>query len=111
MKRITYSCCISLFLLLSACDLQRALDDFELQYIGDWSSEKFHLEISANGRGYLERRGLFGFDGVEGRVNITDNKIKFRSDERNRTFRIDDPPYREEGEVVMILDGKMFYKH
>ena len=111
MKRITYLCCMFLFLLLPACDLQKALDDFELLYIGDWSSDKFHLEISANGRGYLERRGIFGFDGIEGRIYITDNKIKFRSDDRDRNFRIDEPPYREEGEVVMILDGKTFYKH
>ncbi|MEM8527810.1 MAG: hypothetical protein AAGG68_24425 [Bacteroidota bacterium] len=111
MKRITYLCCLSLFFLLQSCDLQRALDDFELQYIGDWSSDKFYLEIAANGRGYLERRGLFGFDGVEGRVNITDNRIKFRSDERDRNFRIDESPYREAGEIVMILDGKTFYKH
>ncbi|MEM9888147.1 MAG: hypothetical protein AAF849_19800 [Bacteroidota bacterium] len=111
MKRITYLCCISLLLSLPACDLQKALDDFELQYIGNWSSDKFHLEISANGRGYLERRGIFGFDGTEGRIKITDNRIKFRSDERDRNFRIDESPFREEGEIIMILDGKTFYKH
>ncbi|MEN0045898.1 MAG: hypothetical protein AAF806_02450 [Bacteroidota bacterium] len=111
MKKITYLCSIFLLLLLTACDLQQALDDFELQYIGDWSSDKFYLEIAANGRGYLERRGLFGFDGVEGRIKITDNKIKFRSDERDRNFRIDESPYREEGTIIMVLDGKTFYKH
>jgi len=109
-KIYTILCCI-IFLGLSSC--QWPLDDFELQYIGSWSSRKFYLEIAANGRGYLEKRGLFGFDGVEGRIKITTNRIKFRSDRRNKTFRIDASPFYDdyEGTEVMILDGDEFYKH
>lgn len=99
-------------LLCSSFSCQQPLDDWEIEYLGNWSSNKYYLEIAKNGRGYLEKRGFFGFDGVEGRIYINNNRIKFRSDSRNKTFHIDERPYRDRrsGFIMMVLDGDEFYK-
>jgi len=100
------------FLLISISACQKPLDDQDLIFIGAWSSEKFYIEIGANGYGFCQRRNR---EPVEGRVRITDNKIIFNGDGvggRN-AFRIDTPPSFDltTGEIFMILDNKEFLKH
>jgi len=91
-----------------SCDNQDYLDDDDLVFIGSWSSEEYYLEIAANGYGFCQRRNR---ETIDGWVKITRNKIKFRDDFDKRDFDIDEPPFIEFGEVMMILDGDIFYRH
>ncbi|MDG2450798.1 MAG: hypothetical protein P8M34_14210 [Saprospiraceae bacterium] len=95
-------------LFLSGCDLQQPLNDDDIVFIGSWSSDEFYLEIGANGYGFCQKRNRYP---IEGRVNITRNKIKFRGEGGKKDFDIDADPFIDQGDVMMILDGEYFYLH
>ena len=103
---------IAVLLLIGISSCQRPLEEQDLIFIGSWSSEKFYLEIGANGYGFCQRRNRTA---IEGRVRITDDCIIFNGSESGgrRRFRIDTRPSVDlgSGEVFMILDNKDFLKH
>ena len=90
------------------CDLQRPLNMEDLIFLGDWSSDDYYIEIAANGYGFSQRRNR---EAIEGTVKITDTKIIFKGDNGREKFDIDELPFEENGEVMMVLDGGLFYKH
>lgn len=97
---------ILLTLFLFSC--QTALPDQYTEYIGSWGSDRFSMEIWKNGRGVLEwgNRGPY-----ECRIEIDDQKIRFRGEVR-RNFTIDQPPYMDaSGYWLMELDGDLYYLH
>ncbi|MEE9373539.1 MAG: hypothetical protein V3V00_10855 [Saprospiraceae bacterium] len=95
------------FFLLS-CDLQQPLDDYDLIFIGSWSSDDYYIEIAANGYGFCQERNR---NPIEGRVEITRNRIKFKGEGRKKNFNIDVEPFEDLGDVMMVLDGEYFYLH
>ena len=101
---------LSLFsiLLFSNCDLQQPLGDEDLIYLGEWSSDDYFIEIAANGYGFCQRRNRPSF---EGNVTIRNNRIIIQGEEGRHRFDIDEPPFEEFGEIMMILDGDLFYRH
>ena len=99
----------SLFIISTIrCDYQDSLNEDDLVFIGSWSSEEYYLEIAANGYGFCQHRNR---ETIDGWVEITRNEIKFRDDFDRRDFDIDEYPFLEFGEVMMILDGDIFYRH
>lgn len=80
----------------------------DLIFIGSWSSPDYYLEIAANGYGFCQRRNR---NAVEGTVEITLDEIIFRDNNRRTDFYIDELPYEDRGEVMMVLDGDVFYRH
>lgn len=110
--KMKFTLSVVAFLLISISACQKPLEEQDLIFIGSWSSEKFYLEIGANGYGFCQRRNR---EPIEGRVRITDNRVIFNGDEQGgrRSFRIDTPPAFDltTGEVFMILDNKEFLKH
>jgi len=96
-------------LLFSNCGKQQPLDEADLIYLGAWSSADYFIEIAANGYGFCQRRNRAA---IEGNVFIKNDKITFKSDEGGKhKFDIDEPPFEENGEIMMKLDGDLFYKH
>lgn len=91
-----------------SCNDQEPLDDFDLVFIGSWSSEDYYLEIGANGYGFCQERNR---NPIEGTVEITRDEIIFRGDGRREDFYIDVEPFEDQGLVMMILDGDYFYLH
>lgn len=99
----------SCLLFFSNCDLQQPLSEEDLVYLGEWSSTEYFLEIAANGYGFCQRRNR---DAFAGNVFIRNNKIIIKGEEGGKhKFDIDEPPFEEFGEIMMILDGDLFYKH
>jgi hypothetical protein len=98
------------FLLLSSC--QSSLEDYDYIFVGSWESNKFYLEIYDDGYGYIEKYGLFGFDGEEGEVTIRRDRIIIDTPNHTKRFKIDASPFYDafSDQVIMILDGKEFYK-
>jgi len=98
-------------LLLPNCGKQQPLDEGDLIYLGEWSSDDYFIEIAANGYGFCQRRNSASF---EGNVFIRNDKIIIQGtgeDGGRHKFDIDEPPFEENGEVTMVLDGDLFYKH
>lgn len=96
------------FIAIQSCTDQEPLEDFDLIFIGSWSSEDYYLEIGANGYGFCQERNR---NPIEGRVEITRDEIIFRGDGRRKDFYIDVEPFVDQGNVMMILDGDYFYLH
>ncbi len=94
--------------LFSNCDLQQPLNDEDLIFIGEWSSDDYFIEIAANGYGFCQRRNSPSF---EGNVTIRNDRIIIQGAEGRHRFDIGEPPFEESGEVMMILDGDLFYRH
>jgi len=95
-------------ILLTNCELQQPLDQADLIYLGEWSSDEYFIEIAANGYGFCQRRNR---ESIEGNVTIRNNRIIISGEEGRHRFDIDEPPFEEFGEVMMVLDGDLFYKH
>ena len=92
-----------------SCDrYQEPLQDFDIVFIGSWSSQDYYLEIGANGYGFCQRRNR---EPIEGTVEIRWDEIEFFGNGRSERFYIDAEPFEEFGEVMMILDGDYFYRH
>jgi len=92
----------------SCYQFQEPLEDYDLIFIGSWSSEDYYLEIGANGYGFCQRRNR---EPIEGWVEIRWDEIEFGENGRRKEFDIDEEPFEEFGEVMMILDGEYFYRH
>jgi len=102
---------VFVILLFANCGKQQPLDEADLIYLGEWSSSDYFIEIAANGYGFCQRRNR---DSFEGNVFIKNDKITFQGTGDNsgrHKFDIDEPPFEENGEVMMELDGDLFYKH
>lgn len=103
------NCLVFTALLFTNCGKQQPLNEADLIYLGEWSSTDYFIEIAANGYGFCQRRNR---DSFEGNVFIKNDKITFKSDEgKKHKFDIDEPPFEENGEIMMLLDGDWFYKH
>lgn len=108
MKRYFYYLVFSLFLLTN-CNKQKSLADENLVFIGDWSSKDYFIIIATNGYGFCQHKNK---PEIEGNVFIKNDKITFKSDGgRKHKFDIDEPPFEEGREIMMELDGDLFYKH
>lgn len=95
-------------LFLGSCNRQEALTERDLELIGSWSSADFYLIIAANGYGFCqERNGRT----IEGWVDIDDDRLTFRDNQRRERFDLDEAPFREDDRILMVLDGELFYKH
>ena len=95
-------------LLIWGCERQQPLDDYDLVFIGSWSSDDYYLEIGANGYGFCQERNR---DPIEGWVDIRRDEIIFRGNGRRKDFYIDAEPFIDRGDIMMILDGEYFYLH
>lgn len=100
-------------ILLAFCftpSCQKALSDQHVQYLGQWGSDKYALEIWKNGRGIYQKKQQAP---IECWVKIDNNKIKFKSGSTTlKSFDIDADPYvNQQGFTVMMLDNQVFYKH
>ena len=107
MKKYLCYLVFSLFL-FSNCGKQRPLNEADLIYLGEWSSSEYFIEIAANGYGFCQRRNRTE---LAGNVFIDNDKITFKAENGKHKFDIDEPPFEENGEVMMELDGELFYKH
>ena len=98
------------FLFTSSCN--RSIADYDYIFVGAWESNKFYIEIYDDGFGYIEKFGLFGFDGEDAEVIIRRDKIIFDTPNRTKRFDIDGSPFYDSftDEVIMILDGREFYR-
>jgi len=104
-------CLVFAALLFTNCGRQQSLDETDLIYLGEWSSSDYFIEIAANGYGFCQRRNRTSF---EGNVFIRNERIIFEGTGENggrHQFDIDEPPFEENGEIMMELDGDLFYKH
>lgn len=98
------------FLLATTPSCQKALYEEDLIYLGAWSSNKYFIEIAANGFGFYQKRN----NGLRDcRVKIKSRRIVFDWDGGRKSFRIDTPPSIElsTGRVYMTLNGRDFYQH
>ena len=98
-------------LLFSSCEKQQPLNEEDLIFIGAWSSDDYFIEIAANGYGFCQRRNSPSF---EGNVFIRNDKIIIRGtgeDGGRHKFDIDEYPFEENGDIMVVLDGDLFYKH
>ncbi len=107
MKEYLYLLVFSL-ILFSNCGKQQPLNEADLIYLGEWSSTEYFIEIAANGYGFCQRSNR---EALEGNVFIKNDKITFRAENGQHKFDIDEPPFEENGAVMMELDGAIFYKH
>ena len=110
MTKYLYYLVLAAFLFAN-CGKQQPLDEADLIYLGEWSSSDYFIEIAANGYGFCQRRNR---DSFEGNVFIRNDKIIFKGTGENggkHKFDIDEPPFEENGEIMMKLDGDLFYKH
>jgi len=108
-KRLPILLIIVLFSCFS-CRQQESIGLENLEYVGNWSSNQFYLEIALNGRGYWQG-GNNNLEGTAGNVFIENNEISFIA-APNKTFSITQPPFLDStGYTVMTLDNELFYKH
>ncbi|MCB0633171.1 MAG: hypothetical protein R2824_29040 [Saprospiraceae bacterium] len=109
MKNAFYFLLLALFTLTTpAC--QKALYEEDLVYVGAWSSDRYFIEIAANGFGFYQKRN----NGLKDcRVKIKNSRIVFDWDGGRKSFRIDNPPSIEltTGRIYMTLNGRDFYQH
>ena len=100
---------LTIFSLLVISSCQKPLSDQDVKYLGQWSSDKYSLEIWKNGSGTYQKKKQ---DPVDCWVKIENNRIKFKTGATTyKSFRIDSDPYvNGDGFTVMILDNQVFYK-
>ena len=97
---------VSFIFALSSCDDEYIDPDL----VGAWDSNKYYLEIDPDGFGYIEKYGLFGFDGENATIRIKNHRIIFDTNERTKRFDIDEYPFYDEwtDQVIMVLDGREY---
>lgn len=89
---------------LSSCGVPVPAD--KMDYVGEWQAPNMYLSITADGRvKYKRKKGsmtksidapLQGFDRNDFIVGVGSLKT---------TFRVDKPPYEDNGQWKMIVDG------
>ncbi len=107
---------LSLFIVLSLLSCQKALDEEEMIYQGNWSSRTYALQIYGNGYGLCQSK-KWGIGLVcEGYVRIRSRHIVFTGTDESSTlprkkFTIDQKPAIDSsGVTYMVLDGERFEK-
>lgn len=93
---------------ISSC--QKSLDDHHIQYLGQWGSDKYAIEIWKNGRGVIQKKNQ---EVQECNVVIKNDQIRFKSGAFvYKRFDIDIDPYvNSQGITVMVLNNRVFYQH
>ncbi|MEZ4849924.1 MAG: hypothetical protein R3B93_15180 [Bacteroidia bacterium] len=98
MKKSYIPFCLFLMLQLSACVLQKPIAPEYVDYIGEWQSDTYALEIFQNGSAtYNSNKLQFARPrNLDGRVKIDGEKIRIigtSEEEGGRVrLRIDEPP-------------------
>ena len=111
MKNFPLLICLALLLLFTSC--QRALDEEDLIFRGDWSSKTYALQIFGNGYGVCNTRKWGGVT-CEGYVKVRARHLVFVSNDDDsslarKRFRIDQRPTTDaNGVVYMELSGERF---
>ena len=114
MKSIIPILCLLMSIILSSCVLQKPIEPEFIDYIGEWQSDTYAIEIFQNGSATYNSNKL-SFTrprDVEGRVKIDGDRIKVIGEEGRVRLKIDQEPQTaidpDTGEeyLYMILEGE-----
>ncbi len=89
--------------LFSACNDTTRLSESEMQYVGIWkAADGTYIRIDADGSGSFDIQGK---SITGGKVKIEDKTITISLLGIKERFVIDSGPIKENGELVIVLDG------
>ena len=108
MKKLITILLLSLVTVFTACAPKIPLSESQQSYIGTWmKADGTWLRISANGRGDFE---MSNSNVSGGAVTITEEKITIEILGKKSNWRIDKPPFQEDGYWLMDLTGNIYEK-
>ena len=99
---------------LTSCMFQEELDPVDYDFRGSWDSQKYAIQIFANGYGMVD---IKNWGRCEGNVRINGNKMTFISENEidavgYKRFTINQRPTTDSlGVTYMILNGYRLEKH
>ena len=92
------------FLLSAACGVE--VPPEKSDYIGAWQSKEMYLLILQNGRVRYTRQKSLGKTKIEGPIKeFQGNNFVVGISFFKTTFEVSEPPYQENGQWKMVVDG------